>query len=74
MTSKVRRPMGRPRLSREEVGYESELINLARLRSAVLADSRLSTRGYMRISASIEAIEKELRGLMSQTPKETGNL
>jgi hypothetical protein len=54
---------GRPLFPRETVGYDKDLGNLARLRSACLADSRLTTEQYMRIAEAIQTIEKTIRRL-----------
>jgi len=56
-------PRGRPRLSREKVGYAREIAELGRLRAACLADTRLSTLEYAKLSNAIVSIEKTLRKL-----------
>jgi hypothetical protein len=67
MSASVVRPKGRPQLGREDIGYATELINLARLRNALLADSRLSTRKYNVASKALQSIEDMLRELTRKT-------
>lgn len=61
--SGAKRPVGRPLMSRETIGYARDLQHLSRLRSAVMCDNRVSTGSYTRIAEAVRIIERELRKL-----------
>lgn len=61
--SVVKKRRGRPLLSREKVGYETDLQNVARLRTATMCDKRVPMVSYEKISDAIRVIERELRKL-----------
>lgn len=61
--AKARGALGRPMISREEVGYANELSYLNRIRTACLSDNRISAFLYKRISAHLQALETEFRKL-----------
>lgn len=58
-----KRRVGRPMISRETKGYDRDLADLGRLRSACLIDTRITTKKYAQIAQAVQIIEKVLRSL-----------
>jgi len=68
--AKAKKRVGRPLLSRELIGYDTEMGNLQKLRRICIGDARLKTKDYVAISNAISLIEKRLRSVSAPTPKE----